>query len=337
MSDQATRLRGMVESARGDGIAGQPVLLPPSVPSGVVSYGPPPPRRNGGPRTTVRRVQLARAIAVSSGKGGVGKTNIAVNLAVAMSRFGLKVCLLDADLGLANADVLCNVTPRLTLEHVVTGRCRLAESMILAPGGFRLLPGASGVAGMANLDTRRRHLLVEQLVALERAVDVILIDCGAGISSNVSAFAAAAHTVLVVTTPEPTAMTDGYAMIKTLLRQTPGARVQVVVNMAATLEEAREAFGRLDRVSRTFLKHPLTWGGAIPADPTVAAAVRQRVPFVLHAPDGWATAALHRISRRLMGLDEEPLEDPGRCEGFFLRLASWLGVAKTGDRFPSSA
>ncbi|UCD74460.1 MAG: MinD/ParA family protein [Phycisphaerales bacterium] len=337
MSDQAARLRGIVDAGGGTEIALQPIVLPPSVPIGAVSYGPPPPRRRSGRRTTLKRVQLARAIAVSSGKGGVGKTNLAVNLAVAMSRFGLKVCLLDADLGLANADVLCNVTPRLNLEHVVTGRCRLAELMVLGPGGFRLLPGASGVAGMANLDTRRRHLLVEQLAALERTVDIILIDCGAGINSNVSAFAAAAHTVLVVTTPEPTSMTDGYAMIKTLLRQSPRAQVQVVVNMAATLEEARQVFGRLDRVSRTFLRRPLEWGGAIPSDPLVAEAVRQRVPFTLYAPDGWATAAIHRISRRLMGLDEGLPEETGRREGFFSRLASWLGASKTGTHYPSSA
>ena len=150
-----------------------------------------------------------------------------------MSRQGRKVCLLDADLGMANIDVLCNLTPKITLQHVVMGRCQLTDVILVGPGGFRLIPGASGVAGMADLRSRHRAILLKQLVALERVADDIIIDCAAGISSNVLAFAAAAHTTLVTTTPEPTAVTDAYGMVKSLLQQAPHARVELIVNRGA--------------------------------------------------------------------------------------------------------
>jgi flagellar biosynthesis protein FlhG len=280
------------------------------------------------PTTSAQPVRLARAIAVSSGKGGVGKSNLAVNLAVAMSTFGLKVGLLDADLGLANADVLCNVSPRMTLEHVVAGKCRLWEAMVLAPGGFRLMPGASGVAGMAALSEQHRRGLLQQLAALERVADVLIIDTGAGISPNVLSFAAAAHTTVVTTTPEPTAITDAYGMIKALYLRRREARVELVVNMVQGEEEGREVFSRMDRVCRTFLKHPLAYGGSIPMDPAVPLAVRQRVPFVLHAPDAVATRSVQNIARRLVGLDEAPIEadsaQDAASSGFFSRVARWL-------------
>jgi len=354
VNDQASQLRGLVDAARArDG--GPASIVPESVPSGMVSYAPPASRRSDRgvieakiipPRSTLvsaaaaaiaqpaspaSPVRLARAIAVTSGKGGVGKSNLAVNLAVLLAHRDLKVCLLDADLGMANADVLCNLQPRLTLEHVVGGRCRLADAMLLAPGGFRLIPGASGVARIADLRSAQRGELLAQLSALERIADVILIDCGAGISANVVGFAASAHTVVVATTPEPTAITDGYGMIKSLLRQSPDAVIQVVVNMAASETEAQGVFNRINRVTQTFLNRPLQYGGAVPIDPAVPAAVRQRLPFTLLAPDAPSTLALKRLAARLVPGGEERLEEsaidaPVRT-GFFSRLASWLGIS----------
>ncbi len=244
MTDQATHLRRLVgTAANGQRRSAEPVPI----------------ARSSRPRPQAAQPagRLASAIAVTSGKGGVGKSNIAVNLAVCLARMGRRVCLLDADLGLANADLLCGLTPRLTLEHVVCGRCRLAEAMLLAPGGFRLIPGACGVARLADLGGRQRLALLEQLMGLERVADTVIIDTAAGLSTNVLAFAAAARRVLVATTPEPTAMTDGYGMIKALAARAPGTRVDLVVNMASSRAEAESVFWRMDRVSRTFLGRAL--------------------------------------------------------------------------------
>lgn len=353
MSDQATQLRGLVEAIRArDGVAresGPASLVPESMPSGLVSYAPAARRNESAtlvaasvpraplaatiaPVAAPKAVRMARAIAVSSGKGGVGKSNLAVNLAVMMSQRGMKVCLLDADLGMANADVLCNLQPRLTLEHVVNGKCRLADAMLLAPGGFRLIPGASGVSRIADLGGLQRLALLEQLSALERVADIIIIDCGAGISANVVGFAGAAHSVVVATTPEPTAITDGYGMIKSLLASVPDIRIDVVVNMASSEIEARNVFNRINRVTKTFLNRELRYGGLIPNDPIVPAAVRQRLPFVLLAPDAPATTAVARLAQRLIHGGEEADESAVSARsgrGFFSRLAAWLGMAET--------
>jgi flagellar biosynthesis protein FlhG len=294
--------------------------------AGRVSFAPLEPHRRV--RHEAAPIRLARAIAVCSGKGGVGKSNLAVNLAVAMTRLGLKVCVLDADLGLANADVLCNLTPRLTLEHVIAGEARLARVALMAPGGFRLIPGVSGVARMADLGAASRRQLLEQMSALERAADVLLIDTSAGLSANVLSFATAADTVLVVTTPEPTALTDGYALIKSLALRSRAAderstrRVEVVVNMAEAPTEAQHVYDRLSRVSETFLATSLDFAGAIPLDDAVPESVRARMPYMLYAPGAPATTSTMQLARHLAG---RPVMEPER-RGFFTRLAALAGL-----------
>lgn len=320
-TDQAEKLRRLVSSPRlGDvaqGTRSTQVSAATNTAATAMSVGP----LNAAER--IRPVQLARAIAISSGKGGVGKTNLAVNLAVSFAQRGKRVALLDADLGLANADVLCGITPRATLEDVVAGERTLDEVMVQAPGGFRLIPGASGVSRLADMGQSQRRDVLQQLMDLEREVDVIIVDTGAGIGANSMAFAAAAHSILVATTPEPTSIADAYGAVKTLVARGRREGLRLVVNMASSEDEARAVHARIDRVARAFLSARLEYAGAVPLDAAVAAAVRRRQPLALAAPTAPAAVAVRRLADVLLGEAAVPPPTVAR-QGFLSRLATML-------------
>jgi flagellar biosynthesis protein FlhG len=313
----------------------------PSVPTGRLSYGPSPVRVRPARRELMtpseppapQPMRLARAIAVTSGKGGVGKSNIAVNLAVALAGMGRKTCLFDADLGLANADVLCGITPKMTLEHVVAGKCRLAEAFYKAPGGFRLIPGASGATRLADLEPVRRRDLLEQLAVIARVADVMIFDTSAGLSANVLAFASAAESVLLVTTPEPTAMTDAYAMLKALTIHAPSTQVKLIVNMARSQREGEAVFERMQRVAQTFLGRSIEPSVMIPIDPALMTAVRERVPVLLQSPRSPASKAVMQLAREIASTNPEMNGVAAPAGGgpngsarrnLFARLVEWL-------------
>ena len=333
MSDQAEHLRRLMQQRAGGAGSATRSAIPPSVPTRRISFGPdraasPRPGREASPgrggdaaRPSPR---FARAIAVSSGKGGVGKTNLAVNLCVAFASIGRRAVLIDADLGLANSDLLCNLTPRYTLDDVAHDRCALVEALLDAPGGFRILPGAAGVARMADLSSARQQALLDRLSELESASDVLIIDTGAGISRGVLAFAAAAQTLLVVATPEPTSLTDAYGLIKSVARRTDETIIQVVMNMARTESEARDAFRRLERVCRTFINRPIGLAGIILEDPAVRQAVHQRTPITLLAPHGRTSRAVVEIARGLLDEGEREADARGAANGFISRLTRWI-------------
>ena len=317
--DQASQLRSLVQGVRAAAAGNAPAATEARDTAGSVA--PVPARR----RATV--------IAVTSGKGGVGKSNVAVNLAIQLTASGKRVVLLDADLGLANADVLCNVELPANLSHVIARKKELREVMFDAPGGFRLIGGASGLARMADLSDADRQRLVVALAELEESADVILIDTGAGISPNVLTFTRAADHVLVVTTPEPTAITDAYAVIKVVSRRdagTPAAggerRVSLLVNEARTPGEARVVFDRIAKVARQFLSVTVQDAGHVPLDEQVQTAVRKRVPFVLASPRCPASQSIAQLASRLQqgvalttATDEE-----AETNGFFNRIARWF-------------
>ena len=241
----------------------------------------------------------AVTIALASGKGGVGKSNIAVNLSVALARIGLRVTLVDADMGLANADLLLNIQPRYTLSHVLLGVKSLEEVSVEGPGGIRLIPGASGVQRVADLSEFERQNLISQFHKLAASTDIIVLDCGAGIGRNVISFASAADCVSIVTTPQPTALTDAYAIIKTLHAEGYAGRLSLLVNMVKTRAEAQEAYRRVAGVAKRFLNYIVAESGYVLQDNAVELAVRQRQPFVLRYPNSNASACITAIANDL--------------------------------------
>ncbi|MGF1633753.1 MAG: MinD/ParA family protein [Phycisphaerae bacterium] len=268
-------------------------------------------------RSTGRR---AKVISVTSGKGGVGKSNVAVNLAIKLASAGKQVVLLDADLGLANADVLCNVSLQANLAHVIAKRKTIREILTPAPGGFFLIGGASGLARMADLADADRDHLLDQLAALEEEVDIIIIDTGAGISPNVLGFTRAADQVLVITTPEPTAITDAYAVIKVMTREQSGTRISLLVNQARSMSEARVVYERISKVARQFLNVMVFDAGFIYDDDEVSTAVRRRQPFVLSSPKCEAARCIAQLAVRL----QDGVAAPVGQTSFFRRVGRFL-------------
>ncbi|MCK4601599.1 MAG: AAA family ATPase, partial [Phycisphaerae bacterium] len=204
-------------------------------------------------RELVHQARQTRVIAIASGKGGVGKSNIALNLAILLSAAGNRVALVDADLGLANLDVLLDIRVPGNLSHVISGSKQLEDVVTNLPCGVQFIAGASGLAKLARLSEFKRTLLLKQLAALEADNEIIIVDCGAGIGPDVLHFSAAADNVLVVTTPEPPAVTDGYAVIKVLAQQGYSGHMSLLVNFASNRHEARQTQQRISTVARQFL------------------------------------------------------------------------------------
>ncbi len=240
------------------------------------------------------------SIAVASGKGGVGKTNLALNLGFALHELGQTLVLLDADLGLANLDVLLGLSPEKNLQDLLGDAT--AENVVvpLAKEGFVFLPSASGVAELVELDEDVRTLLLGKLDALFRQYDFLLLDLGAGISPTVLSFAAMPQERIVVITPEPTSLTDSYALIKVLCTQHQIRNFQIIVNMAESDKEAKSAFNRLAQACERFLTLPISLLGVVHRDHMVTEAVRHQVPFMKVAPTCQAAQDIREIAKKIM-------------------------------------
>ncbi|MDP7009322.1 MAG: MinD/ParA family protein [Phycisphaerales bacterium] len=264
----------------------------------------------------IHRARAGRAIVVTSGKGGVGKTNISVNLAVSLSQLGRKVTVMDADLGMANADVLCDLHLRSGLEDVVAGKKNLDEIAVDAPGGFQLLPGAGGVPSIADLPQVERNRLIDALARIETRNDYLIVDTGAGIGASVMGFVAAVERILLVTTPEPTAITDAYAMLKTIRSRRPSARARLLVNQVKSLEEGVAVHARINQASRRFLGVGIGFAGSIPKDHQIPLAVRRRSPVVLSAPKSPAAKAIRQLAA---SIDGSPVQERRSLLSFLTR------------------
>ncbi|MBS3734463.1 MAG: MinD/ParA family protein [Phycisphaerae bacterium] len=271
-------------------------------------------------RQLMRDVRTTRTIAVTGGKGGVGKSNVALNLAILLSAGGNRVALVDADLGLANLDVLLDVAAPYDLSHVVRGRKRLAEVIVDLPCGVQLVPGASGLEHLTRLGEFEQARLIEELTALEADNDFIVVDCAAGIAPATIRFATSADNTILVSTPEPTAITDAYAVVKVLTRHGYDGRMSLLTNMVADRHEARASYERLSGVARQFLAMRVLDAGYVLRDVKLPDAVRRREPVVLAYPRCPATRCLAALANKLgrggLLVKEEM--------GFFRRLARWF-------------
>lgn len=260
-----------------------------------------------------------QVIAVTGGKGGVGKTTIAVNLAASLAGRGKQVMLLDGDLGLANVDVFLGLTPRLTLADVLAGNCTLEEILLDAPQGFKVVPAASGIAQLAELDTLTHLGLVRAFGDVTSKVDIMVIDTAPGIAGSVLQFSQAAQQVLVVLCDEPASLTDAYALIKILSRDHGVKQFRVVVNQVRGRGMGQALFQRFERVATRFLSVELDYVGEIPEDAFLRRSIREQRPVVSAYPSAPASVALKTLAQRA---DNWPVADGprGNVEFFVERL-----------------
>jgi flagellar biosynthesis protein FlhG len=239
-----------------------------------------------------------RVIGLTGGKGGVGKTSIAINLATALAQMGRRVLLLDGDLGLANADVLLGIAPRHNLAHVISGERLLEEIVVDAPQGFRIVPAASGVERLATLGAAEHAGLVRAFSSLSGDIDTLIVDTAAGIAPSALQLLRACQHVVVAVCDEPASLTDAYAIVKVLSRNYGVGRFQVVASMTRERGAGRSVFGALSRVATRFLDVTLEFAGEIPDDPLVRRSIREQRPVVEAYPSSPAAAALKQLARR---------------------------------------
>ena len=262
-----------------------------------------------------------QVIAVTGGKGGVGKTSVAVNLATALATTGRRVMLLDGDLGLANVDVFLGLSPRHTMAHVLSGERSLEEIILESPHGVQVVPGASGVADLANLSAAGHLSLVQAFSSLTNRVDTMIVDTSAGISHSVVQFSQASQHVLLVVCDEPASMTDAYALIKVLSRNHDVTRFRVLANMVRSPGDGEILFEKLQRVTSKFLEVTLEYVGEIPEDPYLRRAIREQRPVVGAFPSSPSTRAFKKLALKA---DKWPVpEGPrGNLEFFVERLVN---------------
>lgn len=276
-------------------------------------------------------IRPVRVIAVTSGKGGVGKTNVSVNLATAMASMGKEVLLMDADLGLANVDVVLGLQTRANLSHVIEGERKLEEILVEGPRGIHVIPGASGVSKMAALTPIEHAGLIQAFSELTLPLDALIVDTPAGISSEVVSFTKAAQEVIVVVCDEPASMTDAYALIKVLSREHDIVRFHVLANRVRNEQEGKHLFRKMSAVCDRFLDVTLQYMGSVPEDPLLRQAVQRQSAVVDVYPGSPAGRAFKQLAQLA---DAWPLQrgPRGHLEFFIERLlASQTTLAAVWD------
>jgi len=263
---------------------------------------------------------------IVSGKGGVGKTNTAANLAVLLSTSGKRVLLCDADFGLANVDVLLGLSPLKTIRDVIEERCNLSEAMLRGPAGITILTACSGYTDMAELDASKMDWLLDELKKVAADYDFVLIDAPTGIATNMQRVIELADEAILLTTPEPTAVMDAYAVLKVLSTRAPDLPVKLAVNMISSMDAGERIAAGIDEVASKFLNRRIETVAQMPFDPNVQLAVRRQIPYALNFPGCPASRSLRLMCQRLLnGMREPVLSTVSRFSATLNRSTSWPG------------
>ncbi|MCK9296452.1 MAG: AAA family ATPase [Desulfobulbaceae bacterium] len=251
--------------------------------------------------------RFARVLAVTSGKGGVGKTNLALNLAIEFQRLGKMSVVLDADMGLANVHLLAGMTPRHSLTELLAGRVEMAELIEAGPAGIGILAGGSGILELADSRAQDRRRITQSLVQLEKAAEIILVDTGAGMGRSVRDFLQAADEIIFVITPDITSLTDAYGLLKALHQENlPNLPVHLVVNMVQSLKQAADVSLRFASCAREFLGRDISDAGYILKDATVSQATARRTPYSIYRPDARVSKNTRTIAANLLKKQQRP-------------------------------
>ena len=262
---------------------------------------------------------LARVITVTSGKGGVGKSNVSINLALQFRKMGQRVIILDADFGLANIEIMFGTVPKHNLCDLIYQGKNIKDIITWGAGDVGFISGGSGIVGMSNLSRDYLTYIIQNLAQLDAIADVIIIDTGAGISDAVLEFLVASGEIILVTTPEPTSITDSYSLLKALNRHPrfskEASQIKVIANRVNKVSEGTTLFEKLEVVVSRYLKLPITYLGAIPWDNQLAEAVMQQKPVSLNNPNAKSTLAFEEIAAKLMG-EDKPLKKRGMAAFF---------------------
>lgn len=266
----------------------------------------------------------ARVICVTSGKGGVGKTNFTINLAIELSRLNNRVVIMDADLGLANIDVALGIIPEYTLLDVIYGEKSIVEVMNSGPDNIKIISGGSGITELVDMSFSSIQQLIEKLLLINNYADIVLIDTGAGLSSAVLSFVLAAQEVIVVTTSEPTSITDAYAMVKTINLKKKDKKIGIVINRIRNITEGDIAFEKLKNAANRFLSMDLYKLGYVFEDNNVVKSVKKQVPFIVEYPSSIATKNIKDIAMELIGDKNASMGSGRSLDSFFKRIFSFF-------------
>lgn len=263
-----------------------------------------------------------RVISVTSGKGGVGKSNVAVNLAVTLAQSGERVMVMDADMGLANIDVLLGLSPKMNLSHVINGECLLEDTIMDGPAGVKIIPASSGVAAMSDLTPAENAGIIRSFSELTVPIDTLIIDTAAGLSDSVVSYTRASREVVIVVCDEPASITDAYAMIKVLNRDYGMHRFHVLANQAHGLQQGRELYNKLAKVSEKYLDVALDFLGTIPYDECLKKAVQKQKSVVEAFPRSPSSLAFRQIAKKTQQWPV-PKTMEGHLEFFIERLVNF--------------